>query len=731
MKLEFNLWIIIFLILIYFSLIYIRKFAERNKLPLIILRTLIFLLLVFVFLHPVLVKEEKKIKKSKVLVLVDVSKSMDIKYPFHKFSVVKDILMNKIDKLKKDYNLMYFAFAGSTQRIVDVEQLFKMQKLEGKTTDIGNALKELKEELLNNEDSAESSVILISDGNHNGMVDPIEVAKSIGVPIYTIGVGSAKVGFDLEISDVSVSDIAFRNTETNIIVKVKGYNSVSKMVSVFLKKDKEIISEKFVKIKEDGKEAEVRFNYVPVETGKVRFQVTIPPMKDEINKENNTKEFDLNILKEKVRILYLSGSPNFEYRFLRQVLKTNPNYEVVSFIILRSGEDIIPFPENELTLIPFPATELFTKEIFSFDILVLENFSYIKYFSPQLLSSVKDFVEKFSGAFVMIGGEESYGRGGYKGTAIEEILPVEIGGIDEEYIQGFFKVKPLEHPVNVIADTKEENEVIWNNLPELEGCNKFIRAKKGAVVLASREDLKDADGHSLPVITIWQRGKGRVLAVGTNSTWRWSMGLASMGKGSFYYSKYWHQLFKWLINTPELKQVNVLTDKKLYNKGETIRVLVTVLNDYYQYEDNAIVDIKLKDPSGKILSFNDIQYIGNGLYECSIIGEDIGKYTFSANSYKGSKNFGKDEVIAEVLPVSSEDKDVFLNEKLLQDIAESSKGEYFNSKNLSSFNIKLKPVVEVITSQGKYVIWDSPVFFILIVLFLTVDWYLRRISGLL
>ncbi|MFH1824801.1 MAG: glutamine amidotransferase [Candidatus Firestonebacteria bacterium] len=730
MKFEFNLWIIIFLISGYFSLIYIAKFAERSKKLLIILRAIIFLFLIFIFLHPVLIKEEKKYKKSKVVVLVDVSKSMDIKYPFHKFSVVKDILKNKIEGFKKTHEVICYTYAGTPVRM-NYENILRLEKLDGETTDIGNALVEVKEELMKEGDSVDTNLVLISDGNHNGLVDPLEVSKSIDIPVHTIGIGSTRTGFDLEINDISVSNIAFRNMETNIIVKVKGYNSIGKMVNVLLKKDKNVISDKFVKIKEEGKEIEVRFNYIPKETGLQKFQVIIPPEKGEINKENNLKEFNLNVLKEKVRILYLSGCPNFEYRFLRQALKTNPNYEVVSFIILRSNEDVVFFPENELTLIPFPATEIFTKEIFSFDVVVLENFSYIKYFAPELLNSVKDFVEKFGGAFVMIGGDESYGRGGYKGTQIEEILPVEISGFDEVFESGFFKVKPLEHPINTLSDTKEENLDIWQSLPELEGCNKFVRAKKGAVVLAGTEDLKDADGAPLPVITIWPKGQGRVLSVGTNSTWRWSMGLAGAGKGNFYYSKYWHQMFNWLINTPELKQVKVSTDKKVYGKGETIRVLTTVLNDYYQYEDNAVVDINLTDPSGKTLSFNNIPYIGDGIYECSLIGEDIGKYTLRANSYKGNKNLGKDVIITEVSPQSSEDKDIFLNEKLLSGIANNSGGEYFNSQNLSDFNIKLKPVVEIVTSTNKSIIWDSLIFFVLIIIFLTVDWYVRRISGLL
>ena len=62
----------------------------------------------------------------------------------------------------------------------------------------------------------------------------------------------------------------------------------------------------------------------------------------------------------------------------------------------------------------------------------MENFSYNRFFSVQLLENVRNFVVEKGGAFVMLGGVNSYGKGGYKGTAIEDILPVEFAGIDRK-----------------------------------------------------------------------------------------------------------------------------------------------------------------------------------------------------------------------------------------------------------------------------------------------------------
>lgn len=730
MKFEFSLWLPVFLILLGFSLYHIVKSAERDKKTLTLLRGIILILIIFVFLQPVLVKMDKKYKKSTLGVLVDISKSMDIKKPFHKYSVIKDILKNELKSLKKEYNLVYFTFAGSIQR-TSLRDCLEIPRLNGEITDIGSALEQAKEELLKENTSTETGLVLITDGAHNGFLDPFEVSRTIGIPVYVIGVGPLQAGYDLEVMNVLASDIAFRNIETSVTAKVKGINCTGKTIKVILKKEKDIIAERFIKIKEEGKEEEIKFTFTPKETGLWKYSVVIPGESNEVNKENNVKEFNLQVLKEKVRILYLSGCPNFDYRFLRQVVKTNPNYEVVSFIILRNSRNILFFPENELTLIPFPATELFAKEIFNFDIVIFDNFSYMEFFSPDLLNNISVFVEKYGGAFIMIGGDNSFGKGGYKGTAVENILPVEISAFDEKFADNQFKLKVIDHPVNLLAETKEENDALWNELPELEGCNVFIRAKQGAVVLGSNPNLKDVDGSNMPVITIWQKGRGRVLAVGTNTTWKWSMGLAASGRGNFYYSRYWQQMINWMINTPELKQVRVITDKKSYTKGEIIRIITTVLNDYYLYEDNAVVDIELTGPNGKKLTFNNIPYVGNGTYECSIIGEEIGRYTIVARGNKGNKNIGKDSIITDVSSLTREDNDIFLNEKLLKDIAVNSSGSYFRYDKIYEFKIPLKKVSESVVLQSKTVIWDSPFIFVLIVVLLTIDWYIRRISGIL
>ncbi|MFH1073843.1 MAG: glutamine amidotransferase [Candidatus Firestonebacteria bacterium] len=727
---EFTYWAVFFLVaggLAGYSLL---KYGDKRKKIISALRISIFLLLVFLLLKPALLQQKKRTEKAAISILADVSRSMDLKGAYHKFSRVKNIIKKDIEPLEKSYTVNYYAFSSGFSR-VSKDDLFKLDKPSGEFTDIGQSLEQIREEIHRNSSVSGSAVILISDGNHNGGLDPVEASKSLNLPLYVIGVGEPRSGFDVELSQVLSSEIAFRNIKSVFKGVINSFNSKGKTVRVTLKKDGAFVAAQDIVLKSDGEESVVSFEYLHEDNGIIKFEMLVDAGSGELNKANNKKEFSVNVLKEKTRILYISGSPNYEYRFLRQVMKNNPNYEVVTFIILRGMADLVPLGELEYTLIPFPVQEIFTKEIYNYDIVILENFSYKFYMPSEFLNSIKTFVEKSGGAFMMIGGPDSFGGGGYKGTMVEEMLPVNIKPEGaEEYIKTPFRLKPAKHPVNQLSEIKGENEAIWQSLPELSGLNRFASQKSGSVVLAEHPDLKGDDGRPLPVIAGWQKGKGRVLATGLNNTWRWSMWLAGTGRGNYHYGRYWQQMFNWLVNAPDLRRVSASAERKVYRQGDEVKINVTVLDDYFHYEDEAAVNLDILDPNGKLSAIRGLSNIGNGVYEVSFPAESPGNYKLTASAFKGSKNMGTVSFFVPVQAVTSEDYDLFLNDKILKGVAASSGGRYFEGgcPGLDKM-IKINSSESVL--KEKTPVWDNPLFFILIIILLAVEWFLRRISGLL
>src|SRR5207247_939706 len=115
-----------------------------------------------------------------------------------------------------------------------------------------------------------------------------------------------------------------------------------------------------------------------------------------------TRKFTIDVIRQKYRIMFLSGRPSPEYAYLREFLKSDPNREVVSFVILRNPENIINIPESELSLIPFPQQEIFVNDVSQFDLFIMENFSPARFHLPAVyLESLRDYVAK-GGALLLI-----------------------------------------------------------------------------------------------------------------------------------------------------------------------------------------------------------------------------------------------------------------------------------------------------------------------------------------
>src|SRR5262249_19520396 len=119
------------------------------------------------------------------------------------------------------------------------------------------------------------------------------------------------------------------------------------------------------------------------------------------------------------------GRPSWDERFLRSLFKRDPNVDLISFFILKTPSAIEVASQDELALIPFPTDELFRESLHTFDLVVLQNFNY----GPYQMAHYLPFIRASSlrgGALAMLGGDLPFGVGGYAGTPIESILPVEL-----------------------------------------------------------------------------------------------------------------------------------------------------------------------------------------------------------------------------------------------------------------------------------------------------------------
>ena len=345
-------------------------------------------------------------------------------------------------------------------------------------------------------------MVLISDGVDTGRIGegPLDATtradlEALGAPVHTVGLGETSLR-DLSVAAVLADDFAFVRTPVNIEAVIRQTGLADRQVDVTLARDGRPIANRSVVLRGPHSEERVSFDWLPDHPGTSVFRVSTPVLAGEALASNNEQTFTVKVIRDRVRVLHLCGRPSWDQRFLRAMLRRDPNVDLVSFFILRTETDEQPWNRDELSLIPFPTYEIFEEQLRSFDLVIFQNFNYAPYGVEPFLPGVRDYVEG-GGAIAMIGGDLSFASGGYGATPLADVLPVELpvtppaltGAPDPELTTDAFKPRLTPegrgHPVTSLLLDPRDNELRWAKLPALEGVNRVPRAKPGAATLRS------------------------------------------------------------------------------------------------------------------------------------------------------------------------------------------------------------------------------------------------------
>lgn len=683
---------------------------------LLTLRIITFLLVILLIFQPT-----KKIYKKRgnptVAVLVDDSASMGT-VSMSGFENIKKKLRTQLFKTG-GVDFHFFAFSADIKNFSEKE--IRSLKPAGTRTDIIGALEKVKTGFLGKELDA---IILFSDGNQNVNADTNEILDELNnlkVPVYAVVPEKSDTRKNISISKVEIPDILFRNTAAVITAKINAVGFAGKKISIFLKSGgttPQVLETKTIDITNDGS-FEVMFNVTPEKAGMSNYSLVIPTYTDEKNLSDNTKQFILTAEPEKIRVLYLCGLPSFNYSFLRNTLKNDPNIELVSFVILRNPENVVPVSDSELSLIPFPINEIFSEEIFHFDMLIFDNFNYSKFpIQQQHLMNIKNFVTEYGKAFLVISGDTSLSI--YRNTPVAEILPVNpTPNMDYEKFQ--LNILQQEHNIFKLSSDPAENTSILQNMPEFDGINiSTVRGK--SIILAESKKSKH------PIIAIAEEGKGRVMCIMTSSLWRIALG----SENPYNYVNFWSQSIKWLTNAASMKRVAIFV-KKSYNIGDTASIKIKVRDEYFKPVNNAAVGLDVTLPNGKRESFAVSPEIENGEYGTYIPLDSSGEYTLTAAAYNNKRFLGNDKAFLTVFNLSAESEDIFINDSLMNKIAGDTGGKFLSAEAFDFTELNIKPhPAQHIKSNILYEVnvWNKPLTYIILIILFCTEWFLRRRIGL-
>jgi hypothetical protein len=146
----------------------------------------------------------------------------------------------------------------------------------------------------------------------------------LAAPVFAVGVGEAEGFTDVRIARVGAPEFAFRGREFKLDLTIEASGMKGKTVPMFFNRGKNLVTTRPIAIDSDLFEQKITLSFTPRELGTHAFSVSIPNQPGEQITQNNHKEFKVDVRRDKIRVLTLSGSPAWNYRFLRMAMKQDP-----------------------------------------------------------------------------------------------------------------------------------------------------------------------------------------------------------------------------------------------------------------------------------------------------------------------------------------------------------------------------------------------------------------------
>ncbi|WP_215745786.1 VWA domain-containing protein [Gluconobacter sp. P1C6_b] len=273
--------------------------------------------------------------------------------------------------------------------------------------------------------------------------------------------------------------------------------------------------------------------------GETLVGLSVSPLAGEASTENNSEVVRIRGVRDRLRVLLVSGVPNQGERVWRRLLKADPSVDLVHFTILRSPNTDDGTPLSDLALIPFPIRELFQEKIRSFDLIILDGFRNSNILPDEYLTNIADYVRNGGGLLVTAGPEFTQ-DGTLQDTSLAQVLPAHVStdGIVTRAFRPSLTDLGKTHPVT--AGLTEDWGPWYRALhPDQSHGEDLMHGPDGA-----------------PLLLLDRVDQGRVAMLLSDQLWLWSRGEGGGGPQA----ELLRRLSHWLMKEPDLEE-NRLTSR--------------------------------------------------------------------------------------------------------------------------------------------------------------------------
>jgi len=674
---------------------------------LLALRVVLLALLLLAVLNPALTQVVERSIPASIAVAVDVSKSMTglplggkSRYATALAALRGGPLAERLRREAAEY----YALDGGARRVSALDS--SVAGAEG--TDLQAGLSEI---LRRPRRQPLVACLLISDGadtTGEGPARIAEILRAYGVPVYCLGVGSARPIPDVAIAGLVHPRSVKEGDQIRVRARVTAPGFEGQELEVALTPERgSAVRRKLAAGEQDRR---VKLSMTASAPGYHRYVLSAQEAPGEITSANNRRAFFVRVEPTEARLLLIEGQPRREYAFLRRMLLRIPDLETV--ILLRKKRPAQFWLDAEQPK-RAPDGLAAAGELGRFRAVVLSNVDAAA-LGHDYLRRLADFVYE-GGALAMLGGPDSFGAGGYADGPLAKVLPVRVGageGLLDNPVRP--RLRTEGELGRALADAGAEG---WNRLPFLAGMNAVAGPSAGAEVALEASEGARALG---PMLVAARVGVGRTLALTVSDTYRWQQSPNADERSRAAYQAFWRTLVGWLITLRPEKQVVLELDRDVYELGQLIRIRVHVLSKAHEPVTGARVEVRLEGSSDTATHLAQPSDRA-GTYQLLLPAQVAGSYVVTATAKLGGATLGTDRGKFEVIAPVRELTQGRARPEVLKAIAAATGGKYLPieraGERVEQRHIELRPART----------WP---FFLLVLAVAASEWMLRRRWGI-
>ena len=606
------------------------------------------------------------------------------------------------------------------------DQVLAAFKADESRTALADAIHDL---LLGKEGDLPAAIVVMTDGLDNASKMPLnEVAQEcarLQVPLHMYGVGSAEGGI-LQIKDIGIPDTLFYDDTLVVPVRWRSQGLKKGTVEATLTLGGQVVAHREMPVRE-GQDLREELTFTP---RKGRDQEEKKELIASIKLTGNevftdTLKRPVRLVDRRVRVLYIENSPRWEYKFLQSTLLRDRRVDA-SFLLINGDSEALqagpPF------LPAFPARD----RLFGFDLVILGDVA-AEYLGTEKMTWLRDFVNE-GGGLVTIAGRQHL-PATYGTTPLTEVLPVEFLPVKfaadaetrpQPYVPVLSEVGQRRDML-ALADSGPESLRIWKGLPGLYWHYPVTKLRAGAVALLEHPTLK-MGAQAMPLLASHFYGKGQVLFLATDETWRWRYNV-----GDRYFTRFWGQVI-YELGLPHLlgnaRRVQLALEHGEAIYGHSSSVYARVFDAEFRplKEERLRARLEYLDAHAGEDATRTIMLEAipgqSGDYRALLAHDVPGRFELKLDSPEAASLLYRVD-----LPPQHELEPAGMAEETLRQAATLSGGNFYREEDLHRLAEQIAPAGARFSQRQEVLLWN-PLALLLFVGLVTAEWIVRKFSNL-